>query len=242
MTRSPFLLLSTSILILFTCGCAGYVQDRLKDASEVLEVGLGVSKGFTLNVRATKAAQIGVGSYSGDWAGLREGVLCTWTEERTEFGITPFYYHEVFRKNERLVGIHHPLLWDPGYEAFLNDFFLITDRGFFEVGVTANILFFGVDVAFELAEAADFLTGLAGLDILADDAYSVPPAELVRRLQSRSAWKRYAAVRALRRVAGRDAGGDRVEFDYVLYTLPDEHTETQVQSRRLWKAWLEEAR
>jgi hypothetical protein len=240
MKRST-LLLAIGTLIVMTSGCAGYFQDRLKDASEILELGVGASKGFTLNVRATKAAQVGVGAYSGDWVGLREGSICSWKEERIEFGLTPFYYHEVFRKSERLVDIHHPMMWDPGYETFLNDFFLITDRGFFEVGATLNLIYVGVDVAVELAEAADFLTGLFGLDILDDDAYGVPTEELVKRLQSRSAWKRYAAVRALRRVAGRDADGNCIEFDYVLYTLPDEHTEAQFQCWRLWKAWLEES-
>ena len=233
MIRRFILILSTCFPILSTCGCAGYFHDRCKDASEILELAVGDSRGFTLNLRATKVLQAGFGSYIGDWAGLREGFLCTWTEERTEFGISPFYYHEVFRKSDRVVNIRHPLLWDPGFETFLNDLFLITDRGFFEVGVTVNLVLFGVDAAVELAEAADFLTGLFGLDILSDDAYSVPAEELVKRLQSRSAWKRVAAARALRRISGRD-------FGYVLYTLPDEHTEAQVQARRLWKSWLEE--
>jgi hypothetical protein len=242
MKRSSFLFLLTGILVVSTCGCAGYLQDRLKDASEIVELGVGYSKGLTLNLRATKLAQVGVGSYSGDWAGLREGCLCTWSEERTEFGLTPFLYHEVFRKSDRLVDIRHPLMWDPGYETFLNDLFLVTDRGFFEVGVTANIVVFGVDAAVELAEVADFLTGLVGIDLLEDDAYDLPPEKLVKRLQSRNAWRRYAAVRALRRVAGRDADGDRVDFGYVLFTVADEHTEAQIQCWRLWKAWLEESR
>ena len=152
-------------------------------------------------------------------------------EERSEFGVTPLHFHEIYRKSDRLVEIRHPLPWDPGYATYLDDLGLISDRGFFEVGVTANVLFFGVDVDCELAELADFVSGFFGWDMLEDDAFSVPPAELVKRLESRSAWKRYAAARALRRLTGKDYG-------YALYTIPEEHTEDQVASARRWKAWL----
>jgi len=64
----PFLIFFLS-LTLAAAGCAGSVKDRLKDASEVFEFGVGVSKGVAFNVRATKAAQAGIGSYSGIWGG-----------------------------------------------------------------------------------------------------------------------------------------------------------------------------
>ncbi len=229
-SRLPILLLCG--LSIAAGGCAGYFHDRVKDASEMFEFGIGYSMGVAVNVRATKLAQVGVGGYSGEWAGLRDGSFATWIEERTEFGVTPLYYHEVFRKSDELIDIHHPLFWDPGHEQFLNDLFLLTDRGFFEVGLTINTVLVGVDVSFELAEIADFVAGLAGLDILSDDAYSVPSDILLKRLQSRSAWKRYAAARALRRATGYD-------FGYTLFTVRDEHTEDQIQTRRLWKRALE---
>jgi len=232
MSRSKLSILVVCLLSLSAGGCASYLHDRLKDASEMFECGIGYSMGVTVNLRATKLAQAGVGAHSGEWAGLREGRFATWTEERSEFGFTPFYYHEVFRKSDDLIDIHHPLLWDPGYEQFLNDLFLLTDRGFFEVGLTVNALLVGVDLSFELAEIADFVTGVAGFDLLGDDAFGVPTDTLLKRLQSRNAWKRYAAARALRRATGFD-------FDYTLHTVRDEHTEDQIQSRRLWKRALE---
>ena len=66
------LLLLCLLCVLPYSGCT-YFQDRLKDASEIVEVGVGFSMGLDLNVRATKAVQVGFGSYSGYWAGLKEG-------------------------------------------------------------------------------------------------------------------------------------------------------------------------
>lgn len=214
-------------------GCAGYLQDRLKDASEMVEASAGLSNGMAMNVRLTKLAQAGFGSYTGRWAGLREGLFATWEESRMEAGFSPFYLHEVYRKSKTLVDIRHPRPWEPGFRSYLNDNFLITDRGFFEVGFTANILFFGIDAALDLAEVVDFTAGLFGADLLEDDAYSRTPEELVCRCQSRDAWRRLRAVRALRRISGED-------FGYTVFTVPEEHTRDQIQVRRLWKIWLAE--
>lgn len=233
MSRSRLPILIACLICIWAGGCAGYFRDRLKDASEMFECGAGYSMGVTVNARVTKLVQAGVGGYTGEWAGLREGSFATWSEERTEFGVTPFYYHEVFRKSDGLIDIHHPLLWDAGHEQFLNDLFLITDRGFFEVGLTVNTILVGIDISVELAEVADFVTGLVGIDILSDDAYGVSTDTLLKRLQSRSAWKRYAAARALRSATGLD-------FGYALFTVRDEHTEDQIQTRRLWKKALQQ--
>ncbi len=222
------------VVLLLTGGCSGYIRDRLKDASEIVELGVGVSKGLCVNARATKILQVGAGGYSGMWGGLREGVFCSWLEDRAEFGVSPFYLHEVFRTSDTLVDIRHPLLLNPGYGEFLNDCCLLTDRGFFEIGFTVNAIFIGVDAAVDPAEAVDFLVGLFGWDLLGDDAFSVPVERLITRLQSRNAWKRFAAARALRRVTGRD-------FGYTLFTVRDEHTEDQIQARRRWRAWFEGA-
>jgi hypothetical protein len=233
----PKLLCSTLfllLLLLLTGGCSGYARDRLKDASEIVEFGVGISRGLCVNARATKVLQAGAGGYSGMWGGLREGVFCSWIEERAEFGVSPLYLHEVFRKSDTLVDIRHPLLLSPGYGEFLNDFRLITDRGFFEIGLTVNAIFIGIDAAVEPAEAVDFLVGIFGWDLLGDDAFSVPVERLITRLQSRNAWTRFAAARALRRVTGRD-------FGYTLFTVRDEHTEDQIQTRRRWRTWFEEA-
>jgi len=221
------------VLLLFSFqGCAGYLGDRLKDASEMVEAGAGLSSGVALNVRLTKIAQAGFGSYTGRWAGLKEGSFAAWDETRMEAGFSPFYLHELYRKSETLVDIHHPRPWEPGFRSYLNDQFLLTDRGFCEVGLTLNFLFFGLDAAVDLAEVADFAVGLFGLDLLDDDAYSKTPEELVAMCQSREATRRWRAVRALRRISGED-------FGYTVYTVRGEHTSSQVQVRPLWKIWLE---
>ncbi|MFH1999900.1 MAG: hypothetical protein ABIK28_09475 [Planctomycetota bacterium] len=225
-------LLLCFLLILPFYGCS-YFKDRLKDASEVVEVGVGFSMGLDFNIRATKIAQAGFGSYSGDWAGLREGQLACWQEERVEMGVFPLYFHELNRTSGTLVNIHHPVSVESGYETYMNDLFLTTDRGIFEVGLTANVIALGVDVAFECAEFADFLLGWCGVDFLNDDCYSRSVEDLVTQVQAWSPEERAAAVRALRRRTGEN-------FGYTTCTSRDEQPADQIQAWRQWKRWLKD--
>jgi hypothetical protein len=225
-------LLWISLLTLLPLSGCGYFQDRLKDASEVIEVGLGLSPGVEANARVTKVFQVGFGSYSGHWVGLREGHLAYWTEERSEMGFSLLYFHELTRTSRTLVDFRHPLPTESGYSTYMADMNLITDRGFFEIGLTGNLVLVGFDVAFEAAEFFDFLFGLVGVDILHDDCYSKPLDELVTQAQSRNAYRRAAAIRGLRRVTGK-------EFGYEIVTARDEHPRDQIRVWQRWKEWLD---
>jgi len=218
------------VLGLPSSGC-GYLRDRLKDGTEIFEAGAGVSLGFAVNVRATKLAQAGLGSYGGFWAGLKEGRFADWEEERVEMGISPFYYQEMSRRSDQLLDFRRAVPDESGYGSFSNDLFLLTDRGFFEVGVTANVLFLGLDLSVELAELADLLTGVFGFDLLSDDGYAPSPEILVNQMQSRDADKRAAAVRGLLHRMGRD-------FHYVAVAARDEHPQDQIDAWKRAKAWL----
>jgi hypothetical protein len=213
-------------------GCAGYLRDRLKDASEIVELSAGLSIGVEANVRATKVLQAGVGSYNGDWCGLKEGRLAAWREHRVEMGIAPFFYQELKRTSDTLLEIRHPRYGESGFEIYMNDLHLITDRGLFEFGLTANLIVLGIDLDLDGAELADFLMGWFGVDILSDDAWSRTQEELVMQVNSSDPWKRAAAVRALHRVTGKRHG-------YVHHTSRDEFPEEQVDAWRRWKVWLE---
>lgn len=231
MNAMRFSFLLVIIFLSQAMGC-GYVKDRLKDASEMLELAGGISVGMEVNARATKVFQTGFGSYDGDWAGLREGLFASWEEQRVEMGISPFFYHEVFRESDTLLNIQHPLFGDPGFSVYMNDFNLFTDRGFFEVGLTANLIVLGLDVAVEGAEIADFLFGWFGWDLLHDDCYSRTLEELVIQARSVDPYRRAAAVRGLRRRTG-------FQFGYVINSAPEEHSRDQVEAWRLWRKWLE---
>lgn len=220
------------MILLQTTGCAAYLRDRAKDASEIIELGIGLSVGVDLSGRATKVVQAGFGSYTGDWVGLKEGRFAVWHESRIEMGVSPFFFQELYRLSDTLLEIQHPILGDPGYEEFLNDYWLITDRGFFQVGATVNLIVVGVDVGFEMGEFADFVTGWFGMDLLSDDAYARTDDELLVQMQSLDPYLRAGAVRALRRRTGQN-------FGYILMTPVDEYTEDQVDAWRRWKAYLE---
>jgi len=206
-------------------------MDRFKDASEILEISAGVSVGVEANIRATKLIQVGFGSYSGDWAGLKEGRCASWCEERIEMGLSPFFFHELKRTSDTLVNIGHPAFGESSHDIYMNDLFLLTDRGFFEFGVTANIIGIGIDIACEGAEVVDFLAGWFGADILHDDAYSRSLEALVSQVNSSDPWKRNAAIRALR------IRTDQV-FGYEMIDAVDDFPEEQIDVWRMWKLWL----
>ncbi|MBU0754447.1 MAG: hypothetical protein KJ645_04865 [Planctomycetes bacterium] len=226
-------LLWFALIVIFCLPGCGYFKDRVKDASEMFEFGMGISMGLDANLRATKLAQVGVGSYAGHWIGLREGRFAYWVEDRVDMGLSPLYFHEVYRRSDTLLDIRHPLPSEDGYDSYMNDLFLLTDRGFFEIGFTFNLIFLGVDAAFEGAEIFDFITGFFGFDPLADDAFAPSLDELVNQVQSRSAWRRAAAVRALRLRTGQD-------FGYKMVTSRDEHPRDQIEAWKCWNAWLKE--
>ena len=224
--RARFLALLLPLLLV--TGCAGYLKDRMKDAVEVLEVSAGISVGVEANVRATKLLQAGFGSYNGDWAGLKNGRLAAWSEERVEMGVTPFYFHELIRDDlgkgdGKLVPIEHPLFGDAGFEPFMNDFYLLTDRGWFEAGITVNLICVGADLSVDLSEVFDFLAGIAGFDPLTDDAYGPDLETLVGRVNHYDSRIRAAAATNLNRRTGK-------RFGYVAVTPRDAFPDEQVDA------------
>lgn len=213
-------------------GCA-YVKDRGLDLAQTVDVSVGVSEGLEFNLRATKFVQLGFGGYRGlYWAGVKDGLLDVWQEERSEFGVGPLYVHEVFRGDgDRLLDIRYPLFGDPGFREIAHDLTHVSDRGLLDVGFTLNPVLFGVDLAVSPVELGDFLAGVARFDPLRDDVHSPSERELVRRLSGDDARVRAAAARALRLRTGE-------RFGYVLYAAPEQMPPSQIQSVRRWKEHL----
>ena len=199
----------------------------------MVDLAMGLSIGVELNARVTKIVQVGLGSYSGDWIGLKEGRLTMWEEERVEMGLLFLYYQELYREGGSLLTIIHPHFDDQGYHPYMNDLYLLTDRGVLEAGLTANLIFIGVDAAIDVSEITDFFLGWVGMDILDDDCYSRSLEELVMQVRSRNARKRAVAVQALRQRTGQN-------FCYIVVTPEDLHTEEQVDAWRAWDLWLKE--
>lgn len=225
--------LHAPLAVLCLLGC-GYAKDRAADALDVVDLSAGISEGFAVNVRATKLLQIGMGGYRGlAWAGLADGAFDVWQEERSEFGLGPLYVHEVFRwDTSRVLPIRFPLYGDPGFREIPWDLEHLSDRGWFDVGATLNVVFLGLNAAVSPVEFVDWMVGFAGLDLLGDDAYARPPDELVRRLHGESASERAAAIRALRRRFG-------VSFGYPLYGAPREYPVWQRRAVERWERFLE---
>ncbi len=220
-------------VLLVGSGCA-YLKDRGQDLAQSFDVAMGISEGVDVNLRVTKVMQVGVGSYHAPrWFGLKDGLLDGWEEERSEIGIGPFYLHEVFRHDgARLLDIRHPLFGDPGFREHSNDLTHLTDRGWFDVGFTLNLVFLGVDFAFRTAEVADFLTGIGTYDLLDDDVWSPSDSTLEDRIMSSDARTRAAAARALRLRYGQT-------FGYRVWSAPNEMPAEQITAVRRWREFLE---
>ena len=224
--------LSLVLLIGVAPGCA-MIRDRGYDLAQTIDVAAGYSEGLSASARVTKLIQFGFGGYRGIyWGGLKQGTLGLWEEERTEFGLGPFFVHELFRGDGGcLLDVRHPLFGDPGFRQVSWDVTHYADRGWFDIGATGNLVLVGVDVAIRPIEVFDFLAGFVGFDPLLDDVLSVDSTELQARLMSDDASVRAGAVRALRIRTGE-------EFGYRIYTAPRQMPEEQIEAVARWREWL----
>jgi len=210
------------------------LSDRGHDAAQVFDVAGGLSEGVSLNLRATKAAQVGFGGYRGlYWAGLKNGTLDVWQEERTELGISALYMLELFRADgDVLLDIRSPLYGDPGFREVSWDVTHVTDRGVFDVGLTINALFVGVDIAVKPAELVDFGAGWFGADILQDDLHAPTDEELLQRVAGDDVRVRSNAIRALRH-------RHHEKFGYKSYTAKDQMPAYQIRAMERWREFLD---
>lgn len=209
------------------------MRDRGYDLAQCVDAGAGYSEGLSANARVSKLLQFGFGGYRGIyWAGLKGGLLDVWQEERTEFGLGPFYVHELFRADGcQILDVQHPLFGDPGYRQVSWDVTHLTDRGWLDIGFTFNCVLVGFDLSFKPAEFADFVAGFAHKDLLLDDILQPGLEDLEARLMSEDANVRAAAVRALRIRT-------RERMDYRFWTAPRELPEEQQRAIDRWRDWL----
>lgn len=228
-----------SLVLLVACGslaactAAGF-KDRMKDLSEIIDVDGSISQGVQFQAHITQILQAGGGSTVGWKAGLKQGHLDAWLEERDELGLSLLYDHELHRaRGSCLIDIRHPLFGDPGYNSRFPELNLLTDRDLLDVGFGVNIIYLGIEVNVRTYEIADFFTGLVGYDLLKDDCYEVGLPELVGRLRSNDARTRARAADALRRRTGEDMG-------YVQYTVKDETVFEQREAAKRFGEWLKE--
>ncbi len=123
-----------------------YPFNRIMDGIDMFRFNGALGPGFGFNLRATKAAQVGVENYFAVRAGLgkrgslffpRYGVLYTETEVAT-MGVGPVYTGG-------------------------------SQRGATEVGGTFHLGVVGAEAAVDLSEIADFFAGFVLLDLKGDD-------------------------------------------------------------------------
>ncbi|MEQ8763790.1 MAG: hypothetical protein RL885_07680 [Planctomycetota bacterium] len=212
-------------------GCAvDYFADRGHDAAQMVGLRMGPAIGSQLHGRLTKIVQVGWGAYEGKRYGLIDGQLTSQEEIRYEFGVGPVYLHEAEtspRAYSGIVGWMRRDRLEQDYEELSWDVLEFNDRGFFDVGLAANLFVFGIDVELRTAEILDFVTGIFAIDLLGDDVQRYEQDELMDDLHSPSARTRANAVRALRIRTGEDYG-------YANFNEPDVRTDLQRAAIEAW--------
>jgi len=171
-----------------------YWKDRILDLHDITSLDLAVGRGFVVNARPTEYGQVGIGWFDGAKFGWRNRATGWWDEDRTERGLSAFYWLEVkrdarwgtktlFQQNYDYTGWD---IWEDRTKAAEHDWA--------DIGGSLIIAFIGVDANVSPAEFVDavagwfpitFIQNVLGyhaptFDIMEDDTWSVLKAELIR--------------------------------------------------------------
>ena len=143
-----------------------YFLSRWYDLLDIVDFSVGAGPGFLVNGHATKVAQFGFGYSDAYRVGLRGRSAGVWREKRLEAGVSILYWQKV--KRERITG------WVENFRSDKMDLDTAAvyqnnnDRSFTGIGATIHALIL-VDVNVRPAQAADFVLGWFGIDVLDDD-------------------------------------------------------------------------
>lgn len=143
-----------------------YFLSRFYDMLDIADFSIGAGPGFLVNARATKFAQFGFGYSDAYRVGFRGRSAGIWREKRFEAGVSLLYWQKI--KRERISGWVESFRTDKmdldTADVYLNN----NDRAYTGIGATIHALIL-VDVNVRPAQAADFILGWFGIDVLDDD-------------------------------------------------------------------------
>jgi hypothetical protein len=145
---------------------ARYFLSRWYDLIDIVDFSFGAGPGFLVNAHATKFFQVGLGYSDAYRVGFRGRSAGVWREKRLEAGVSILYYQKV--KRERITGWIEDFRTDKmdldTTAVYANN----NDRSYTGIGGTIHALIL-VDFNVRPAQAADFVLGWFGIDILDDD-------------------------------------------------------------------------
>jgi hypothetical protein len=224
---------------LASCSGRGYLADRARDFAQCLEFDGSLGTGFRAQVGLSGLAQLGVGWSETATAGLRDGALGSWREDRTELGFGPLYLHEVDLEgaSDAIVGHRTAAFGEPGFSSLPIEYWggVWADRLPGDLAGGAHVFFVGASVRLRLVEVYDFLVGLVGVDPRGDDLRGRTKEELVSALRSSDPRTRRNADRLLRMLTGRGS-------PYRTYSDPDVVTAEQTEAVAAWEEVVGEER
>jgi hypothetical protein len=126
-----------------------YLPNRIFDAFDIVRLRVRLGPGFAVRAHATRALDVGIGSYAGVWVGIpgpRQKV-----ELPLPLGLESYSGIALGVVGTELAGGASP------------------DYGVTEFGVSLHVLVAGLDIGFDPGEFVDWIAGFALLDFRGDD-------------------------------------------------------------------------
>lgn len=143
--------------------------DRFNDLTDVAQVDLsfGASPTWPLvNAHITEFGEAGLGYFRGTRIGWKERSLGVWEEERSEYGVGPFYYTEI----KRTTTAGTKFAWDHDWEyagfAFADGGGKPAETDLLDVGGLFHFIAIGASANISTFEVFDFVLGFEPIEFI----------------------------------------------------------------------------
>ena len=143
--------------------------DRFNDLFDVAQVDLsfGVSPTWPLiNAHITEFGEVGLGYFQGTRIGWKERSVGVWHEERSEYGVGPFYYTKISRRTEAGTKFAWDQDWEYSGMAFADGGGKAAETDLLDVGGVVHLIAVGVSANFSTFEAIDFILGCEPIEFI----------------------------------------------------------------------------
>ncbi|TET37128.1 MAG: hypothetical protein E3J72_06740 [Planctomycetota bacterium] len=220
--------LAAALLVLAPslCGCA-YLTDRVRDFADIFHGELHLGPGIHANAQVTRFCNAGLGFRATEAYGFIGRRAGKWEDRRFDCSApVPYFGPRIglgWSSRNRLSGTVEQSPADV-FSRWAGDYHPLSDsnRRPGDIGGGVCALFIGISFHVSLFELADFISGLACIDIMQDD-----DAGLLRRFDSADADKRLAAYEKFFSRRGDCAGAwepteyERALLDDAGFAYPD---------------------
>lgn len=152
--------------ILCLCSCTSYFMQRADDVGDIFRFKAMAGPGLSVTAEITRAIILGGGYYEVDSFGLANRSFGIWHETTAEGGLIIGFHREECEKREFYRGNY-------GLGAGGEGSYPLTHENnpvdIWNLRATVHALIIGFDLEIRFGQLADFITGVFGYDLAADD-------------------------------------------------------------------------